>query len=78
MKDLIIQTTIAGLMHDIGKVLHRGINVDGRAHSISGHDYLKEFIKEKAILNAIKYHHYQEIKNSEIDDNSLAYIILFG
>ncbi|NLN49947.1 MAG: type III-A CRISPR-associated protein Cas10/Csm1 [Clostridiales bacterium] len=75
MNDLIRQTTIAGLLHDIGKVLHRGISVDGRAHSISGYDFLKEFIKEEAILEAVRYHHYQDLSLSKIDDSSLAYII---
>lgn len=75
MKDLIRQTTIAGLLHDIGKVLHRGINVDGRAHSISGYDFLKEYIKEKVILEAVRYHHYQDIATSKLNNNSLAYIV---
>ncbi len=75
MKNILRQTTIAALLHDFGKLLHRGVNIDGRAHSISGHDFLKEIIKEKDILDAIKYHHYQDLKESKLDNSNLAYII---
>lgn len=67
---------IAAILHDIGKVIYREGN-DVRKHSISGYDYLKEIgIIDKEILDAVKYHHAQSLKNAiDIDDNSLSYIV---
>ena len=60
-------------MHDIGKVLHRtGVN---ERHSKSGGDFLKQFNIDGEILDCVKYHHYEEIKSSQLSDNSLAYIV---
>lgn len=66
---------IAAILHDIGKVIYREGN-DVRKHSISGYDYLKDTgITDKEILNAVKYHHAQSLKNADIEDNSLSYIV---
>ncbi len=75
MYEKVKSVTMAGLLHDIGKVLHRGANVDGRAHSISGHDWVKEYIDNPAILNSIRYHHHQDIEKAQIEKGSLAYIV---
>lgn len=66
---------IAAILHDIGKVIYREGN-DVRKHSISGYDYLKETgITDKEILDAVKYHHAQSLKNADIEDDSLSYIV---
>jgi CRISPR-associated protein Cas10/Csm1 subtype III-A len=66
---------IAAILHDIGKVIYREGN-DVRKHSISGYDYLKDTgITDKEILDAVKYHHAQSLKNADIEDNSLSYIV---
>lgn len=66
---------IAAILHDIGKVIYREGN-DVRKHSISGYDYLKDTgITDKEILDAVKYHHAQSLKNADIKDNSLSYIV---
>lgn len=68
-----IKLTIGGLLHDIGKVLHRtGVN---ERHSKSGGDYLKKFDVDREILDCVKYHHYDEIKSAKLANNSLAYIV---
>lgn len=66
---------MAGLLHDIGKVLHRGSNMDGRAHTISGHDWTAKYTDNPAILDAIRYHHYQELKSAKLNTDSIAYIV---
>ena len=66
---------IAAILHDIGKVIYREGN-DVRKHSISGYDYLKDTgITDKEILDAVKYHHAQSLKNADIEDNSLSYSV---
>jgi len=67
--------TIAGLLHDIGKILHRGINVDKRAHSISGREWVNKFTDDQAILDCIRYHHHQEIADAKLSNDSAAYIV---
>lgn len=67
---------IAAALHDIGKVIYRE-GSDLRKHSISGYDYLKEDagITDKEILDAVRYHHAQNLKNARLEDNSIAYIV---
>lgn len=67
--------TIAGLLHDIGKVLHRGANADGRAHSISGWELIKKYTTNQEILDGIRFHHHQDIERSGLASDSLAYVI---
>ncbi len=69
-----IQLIIGGLLHDVGKVVYR--QGDGRKHSLSGWEFLREgdMIKEKNILDAVKYHHGKELANAGLSNNSFAYI----
>lgn len=65
---------IGGMIHDIGKLLHR--YDDKRSHSISGYEYLKKnihFVNDE-ILEQVKYHHANELKQGNLKANSLAYI----
>ena len=65
---------IGSLCHDLGKVLYRDYSVTN--HSDMGYEFLKDEIgiNDKDILDQVKYHHSSNIKNSNIADNSLAYI----
>lgn len=73
MTDRQLKIIIGGLLHDIGKILYR--DNDGRNHSQSGYDFLKENdMDDKEILDQIRYHHGKYLKNAKIEKNSLAYI----
>lgn len=75
MHDLVKSVTIAGLLHDIGKVLHRGTKVDGRAHSISGCAWINQFTADQTILDCIRFHHHQELAGAKLSKDSAAYIV---
>jgi CRISPR-associated protein Csm1 len=63
LHDLVRGVTNAGLLHDIGKVLHRGSNIDGRAHSASGCEWVNKFTDDQLILDCIRYHHHQDLSS---------------
>ena len=75
MNDRKAKLIIGSLLHDIGKVIYRE-GGDKRNHSVSGYDYLKEEadIKEKEILDCVKYHHALLLKSANLEDDNLAYI----
>jgi len=66
---------MAGLLHDIGKVLHRGANSDGRSHSISGWELINKYTEDKEILDCIRYHHHRELEEAQLPADSAAYIV---
>ena len=74
MEEKKVKLVIGSLLHDIGKVLYR--YNDGRNHSLSGYEYLKNQIgiDEKEILEQVQYHHAVYLKNAKIENNSLAYV----
>lgn len=75
MNDRTQKLAIGCLLHDFGKLLYR--YNDGRNHSTSGYDYLKnidELKDQKKILNCVRYHHGKLLANSNVDDNDLCYI----
>lgn len=78
MNDKQIKLIIGSLLHDIGKAVYR--SGDGRNHSLSGYDFLKERKPDfdKEILDCVRYHHAANIKNSGISNDSLAYITYFA
>lgn len=71
-----VKLVIAALLHDIGKVIFRE-GGDKRKHSQSGYDYLKDDanVTYQEILNAVRYHHYDVLKNAKIEQDDLAYIV---
>lgn len=73
-----IKLIIGSLLHDIGKVVYR--SGDGRNHSQSGYDYLKDEadIKDIDILNCVRYHHGVYLRKAKIPQNSNAYITYFA
>lgn len=74
MNDKQIKIIIGSLLHDIGKVIYR--SGDGRNHSESGYDFLKNEIKiaDKETLNAVRFHHAVPLSQAGIPDDSIAYI----
>ncbi len=65
---------IGALLHDVGKVIYR--TGDGRSHSRSGCDFLKEEIglTDQEILDEVLYHHGKALSTANLEDNSPAYI----
>lgn len=76
MTDREIKLVLGCLLHDIGKVIYRQ-GMDKRKHSQSGFDFLKDEVEigEKEILDGVRYHHADAIKDAKIDKDSLAYIV---
>lgn len=68
-----IELATGALLHDIGKILFR--YNDGRDHSTSGYEFLKENgIKNENLLNQIKYHHLKKLNSASLEPDALAYI----
>ncbi len=73
MKEKQVELAIGSLLHDVGKILYR--YNDGRNHSESGVDFLKEKgITDENILNQVRFHHKGALKNAQLPANDLAYI----
>lgn len=74
MKENEVKLIVGSLLHDIGKVIYR--TGDGRKHSKSGYDYLREEvgIQDKDILDSVLYHHADMLCRADIPANSNAYI----
>lgn len=73
-QEKLVNLIIGSLLHDVGKVIYR--TGDGRKHSVSGADFLKNEAKltDKEILNCVRYHHSDVLKNAKIEENDNAYI----
>ncbi|MDY4969732.1 MAG: type III-A CRISPR-associated protein Cas10/Csm1 [Lachnospiraceae bacterium] len=73
-----IKLTIGSLLHDIGKVVYR--SGDGRNHSQSGFQYLKETadIQDSEILNCVRFHHGANLSAADLADDAPAYITYFA
>ena len=78
MDDRQIKLIIGSLLHDIGKIAYRA--GDGRNHSQSGYDFLKEHTMhpDDEILNCVRFHHGARLKAASIPDDSLAYLTYFA
>ena len=65
---------IGSLLHDVGKVIYRA--GDGRSHSKSGHDFLKDEvgIADQEVLDAVLFHHGAALRGACLEKDSLAYI----
>lgn len=74
MTDKELDIIVGSLLHDIGKLVYRK-GMDVRKHSQSGYEYLKEVISNKEVLDAVRYHHADGLKNASIDNDSIAYIV---
>ena len=67
---------IAAMLHDIGKIVYRK-GEDTRKHSISGYDFLRKTvgITDQKLLDCVRYHHAYALKDADIEDNAMAYIV---
>lgn len=76
MTDREVKLVVGGLLHDIGKVLYRQ-REDRRKHSVSGYTFLKDeiHIDDLDVLDCVRYHHADALKNAVLEQDSLAYII---
>lgn len=75
MNENSLKLAFGSLLHDFGKLLYR--YNDGRNHSVSGYEYLKEKTKlgeYKDILNCIKYHHSSLLGKADVNTDDLCYI----
>lgn len=68
------KVVIGSLLHDIGKIIYR--MGDGRTHSKSGHDFLKNEvgITDQEVLDEVLFHHGTALKGAGLERDSLAYI----
>lgn len=75
MKANKFSTILAAMLHDIGKVAHRAH--DGRNHSTSGYDFLKEEVKleDPRVLTAVRLHHAKDLREARLDSRDIAYIV---
>lgn len=79
--------TFGSLLHDIGKVVYRGISVKG-THSKLGAKFIEKLAAQnfdfggecgRKIVEQIRYHHAEEIRSAScLDDSSLAFITYFA
>ena len=67
--------TFGALLHDIGKVIHRGRDIDGRSHSVSGTDWVRQYTQDQQILDCIRFHHHQEIAQAKLKEDNPAYVV---
>ena len=74
MRTELYKITAGGLLHDVGKVVHR--TGDGRSHAESGYTFLKEQtgLDDTEILQQVRFHHAGGLKNAGLVKDSLAYI----
>lgn len=73
-----IKLMLGSLLHDMGKVIYRA--GDQRRHSATGFEFIREEcnIKDKEVLDSIRYHHAEELKSARLAPDSLAYITYFA
>lgn len=75
MRDETMSVIFGGLLHDVGKVIYRANEVDGRNHSTSGAEFVGKYTDNKTILDAVRYHHIGELRQGNLPKDSEAYII---
>ena len=77
-KTQLTDVIIGSLLHDIGKFIQRADGFN-KNHSETGIQYIKDrnndFLKSDAILDCIKFHHSKELGNSNLNTDSIAYIV---
>ncbi len=68
-----VKVIFSSLLHDIGKLSFRA-GAEG-THSESGYLALKEIVHDTEILDAVRYHHVPELRESSLCPHSAAYIV---
>lgn len=74
VKEKTLKVTLSGLLHDIGKPIYRAGIMGEKKYNLCGSNFLKEFVKDKDIIDAVKYHRKSELLSANISINSPAYI----
>lgn len=68
----------SAILHDVGKICIRADHSLGE-HSKAGCEFVKQYLQDgeesKEILRCIKYHHASNLKNANLDEADLAYIV---
>ncbi len=74
MNERKVKLMAGALLHDFGKLLYR--YNDRRKHSVSGSSYISKIIDDNEIIDCIKYHHSDALKevSDALTPNNLAYI----
>lgn len=72
----------AGIFHDIGKIMYRSSlpEYSSGDHSFLGWEFLKKFpqFRFREIEESILFHHFNNLRNSKILNDSAAYIVYFA
>jgi len=74
MDDRSFKLILGSLMHDLGKVVYRARQIDSRAHPLSGHTLVSQFLDDPDVAEIILYHHAKDLRSAKISNDSLAYI----
>lgn len=64
MDDSVFKATLGALLHDCGKPIFRS-GLDGRSHSMSGYEWLKDEIADDDILDCMRFHHKKNLANAK-------------
>lgn len=66
----------SALLHDVGKIISRSIK-DYQSYPELGRQFLEKIpcFQSEALLEAVRYHHREEVKKANLVKNSLAYIV---
>lgn len=74
MTDERVKTILGGMLHDVGKAVYRTGGTEN--HSVLGEQWLKQEggLKDRDILDQVRYHHGKELAQANIPDDSPAYI----
>lgn len=73
MEAKLLDLFYGSVLHDVGKMIQRSTQQRIR-HSEIGADFLKKFTSNQAILDQVSYHHYQELTQSNLASDHLAFI----
>lgn len=77
MDEMYRKLALGAMLHDIGKLVQRASPGEG-SHSRRGAEFIEEAFNTdemKEVIECIKYHHTEELKDAGIPDQSPAYIV---
>lgn len=77
MDEMYRKLATGAMLHDIGKLVQRALPGEG-SHSRRGAEFIEEVFNTdeiKEVIECIRYHHAEELKNADITAQSPAYIV---